>query len=53
MAKEKGFYKNAGLDVELKEWKYGLNTADEVLNGNSQYSVARPTSMIDISTFLQ
>lgn len=49
MAKEKGFYKNAGLDVEIKEWSYGINTVDEALKGSSQYAVARATSMIDIS----
>lgn len=49
MAKEKGFYQDAGLDVEIKEWKSGINMVEEVINQTSQYAVVRPTSMIDIS----
>ena len=49
MAKEKGFYKDVGLDVDIKEWSHNINMVDEVINGNSQYAVSRPTSLIDIS----
>jgi len=38
-AKEKGFYKDAGLDVELKEYDFGLNIVDEVIKGHSTYGV--------------
>ena len=49
IAKEKGFYKEIGLDVDIKEWNHNINMADEVLNSNSTYSIARPTSLIDIA----
>jgi len=49
MAKEKGFYKEAGLDVTLKEWKYPIDNVDEIVNNRSQYTVLRPTAMIDIA----
>ncbi len=48
MAKEKGFYQEAGLDVTIKEWDHNINMVDEVIEGRSEYAVSRPTSMIDI-----
>ena len=39
-AKEKGFYDEAGLDVEIKERDLKYNNIDEVINGNAQYGVA-------------
>ena len=41
MAKEKGFYKDVGLDVEIKELKPNQRVvlADEILKGNSTYGV--------------
>ncbi len=38
-AKEKGFYKKAGLDVDLKEYKFGMNIANEVLTRKSTYGI--------------
>ena len=49
MAKEKGFYNNVGLNVELKEWKHGINMVEEVTNGNSEFAISRPTALIDIA----
>jgi polar amino acid transport system substrate-binding protein len=49
MAKEKGFYKDIGLDVELKELNYTLNITDELLSKKSQYGIVRPTTLIDIA----
>ncbi|MBN2782750.1 MAG: ABC transporter substrate-binding protein, partial [Campylobacterales bacterium] len=49
IAKEKGFYKEAGFDVDIKEWQNGINMVDEVINCKSDYAVSRSTSMIDIS----
>ncbi len=49
IAKEKGFYKDIGLDVDLKEWSHGINMVDEVSSGKSEYAVVRSTSLIDIS----
>lgn len=39
-AKEKGFYDEVGLDVEIKERDLKYNNIDEVINGNAQYGVA-------------
>ncbi len=49
MAKEKGFYKQKNLEVNIKEWSYGINMVDEIVNGNSEFTISRPTSMVDIS----
>ncbi|QOP41910.1 diguanylate cyclase [Sulfurimonas marina] len=49
IAKEKGFYKKAGLDVELKEWKPGIHMEDDVIQSKSEYATCRATSLIDIS----
>jgi len=38
-AKEKGFYKDVGLDVTLKEYKYGVDIEGEVLSGKSNYGI--------------
>ena len=34
-AKEKGFYKEAGLDVELKEYVFGQNIINDITNKKS------------------
>jgi len=39
MAKEKGFYKDVGLDVQLKEYQFGLDIEDAVLKGKSNYGI--------------
>lgn len=41
MAKEKGFYKDVGLDVEIKKFTCGLDTPDEVLSGRANFGVGR------------
>ncbi len=38
-AKEKGFYKDAGLDVDLKEYKNGIDIEQDVLDGKSTYGI--------------
>jgi len=38
-AKEKGFYKDVGLDVELKEYDFSLNVEEVVLNGDANYGI--------------
>ncbi len=39
-AKEKGFYRDVGLDVTFVEFDGNKNITDEVLNGNAQYGLA-------------
>jgi ABC-type nitrate/sulfonate/bicarbonate transport system substrate-binding protein/C4-dicarboxylate-specific signal transduction histidine kinase len=46
MAKEKGFYKDAGLDVEIKKFQKGMNTFDEVTQGRATYGIGRPSSIL-------
>jgi len=36
-AKEKGFYKDAGLDVDFCEYTSDTNITDEVLSGKKQF----------------
>jgi len=38
-AKEKGFYKDVGLDVELREYKNGLDIENEVLSHKATYGI--------------
>jgi diguanylate cyclase (GGDEF)-like protein/PAS domain S-box-containing protein len=39
-AKEKGFYQNLGLDVDIKEKHIDFNNIDQVISGEAQYGVA-------------
>ena len=47
MAKEKGFYKKMGLDVQIKEFSEGINIAKEVTSGKSTFGVDYPTLILD------
>ncbi len=40
MAKEKGFYKNAGLDVDILEYKNGIDIAKYVVNNRHAFGIA-------------
>lgn len=40
-ALEQGYYREAGLDVRIKEGRPGLWPVDEVVDGRAQYGVAR------------
>ncbi|WP_457749564.1 ABC transporter substrate-binding protein [Sulfurimonas sp.] len=46
-AKEKGFYKNAGLDVALKEYQTGMDVVDEVLSGRAEYGVYNSSILLE------
>lgn len=39
MAKEKGFYRDAGLDVTFKEYQLGLDISASVLSGESDFGL--------------
>ena len=45
-AVEKGFYRDAGLDVTLKEIDYSKSYVDQVLSGESEYGVSDSTLLI-------
>ena len=41
IAKEKGFYKDVGLDVQIKKYQYSMSVTQEVLNQRSEYGIGR------------
>jgi len=45
-AKEKGFYKDVGLDVELMEYETGISIVDNVLNQKSNYGIHNSSIVI-------
>lgn len=49
IAKEKGFYKDAGLDVEIKEYKSETNVVNEVVSGRATFGIGRSSLLIDRS----
>merc|ERR1712065_8946 len=49
MAKEKGFYKKANLDLDIKEFDFGINVTDDVIKGKSTYGVNYPSIILERS----
>jgi two-component sensor histidine kinase/ABC-type nitrate/sulfonate/bicarbonate transport system substrate-binding protein len=47
MAKEKGYYDAAGLDVEIREASTSIRFTDEVVSGRAQYGVNNTDLLID------
>lgn len=47
MAKEKGFYEQAGLDVTLKEYALNIEINREVLQGKAHFGIARSDLILD------
>lgn len=47
MAIEKGFYREAGLDVELKPFQFGMIPSEEVVAGRADYGTGRSSLLID------
>lgn len=41
VAKEKGFYKDAGFDVEIKKYGNDVDAVKDVLSGNTTYGIGR------------
>ena len=46
-AKEKGFYKDAGLDVELREYKDGIDIEDDVICGKATYGIYNSLALLE------
>ncbi len=44
---EKGFYRDAGLDVVVKEGQPGMNLAEEVVSGRADYGIDMPELLIE------
>ncbi len=47
MAKEKGFYNDVSLNVNLKEWKDNVNMVDDILQEKATFSIVRSTAFIN------
>lgn len=47
VAKEKGYYNNIGLDIEIKEFTYNSNVLKEVTNNEATYGVGKSSLIID------
>jgi len=47
MAKEKGFYKELGLDVEIIPFQFGLDIPNSVNDGKIDFAVGRETLILD------
>ncbi len=47
IAKEKGFYKEAGLDVEIKEFNSTVNVISDVADGVSTYGTNYPSMILE------
>lgn len=43
MAKEKDFYKEAGLNVEIKNFDFSINVTKDVSEGKVDFGIARET----------
>jgi ABC-type nitrate/sulfonate/bicarbonate transport system substrate-binding protein len=46
VAKEKGFYQEEGLDVDLKEYENGLNNVDQVVSNSATFSITAPIEIL-------
>ena len=46
MAKEKGFYKDLGLDVNIKEFTYDLKIIKEIEDSNSDFAIGRSSLLV-------
>jgi len=49
MAKEKGFYKDSNLDVDIKEFDNGINISKDVQDGISTFGVGYPNILLEKS----
>ena len=47
VAKELGFYKELGIDLEIKEYKYGLDLSNAIENNKADFVIGRSSLLID------
>ena len=47
IAKEKGYYKDVGLDVEIREYKYGMDIEEEVLSHRATFGIYNSRLLLD------
>src|SRR5882762_7749963 len=48
VAIEKGFYRNSGLDVIIKEYQDGLNQTQEVADGKVDFAISTPVELLSV-----
>ena len=49
IAKEKGFYEDIGLDVEIKKYSHDINIVNDVRSQKTTYGIGRSSLIIDMS----
>ena len=49
MAKEMGYYKDAKIDLQIKEMEKGIDITKEVESGNVDFGVTYPGVILDYS----
>ena len=47
VALEKGYYREAGLNVELREWSPGKDVVEDVISGKAQYGVLASSLVVE------
>ena len=47
VAKEKGFYKDVGLEVNIREFKNNTNLTEQVINNEIDFAIGRSSLLID------
>lgn len=47
MAKEKGFYKDVGIDVDISEYHNGINLTDIVTNNEHSFAIGYSSTILD------
>ena len=47
IAKEKGFYKDVGLDITFKEYEFGVNIVQDVLSNKTNIGIGRSSLVLD------
>jgi len=47
VAKEKGYFQDVGLDVDIKEFDYDVDLVQDTLQGRSTYAVGKSSLIID------
>ena len=47
VAKELGYYKDAGIDVEIKEFDYGINLSTVLEKKEADFAIARSSLLLD------
>uniref|UniRef100_UPI00404732DF ABC transporter substrate-binding protein n=2 Tax=Aliarcobacter sp. TaxID=2321116 RepID=UPI00404732DF len=47
VALEKGYYKDIGIDLEIKEFEEGINISEDVLNGKASFGIASSALILE------